>query len=87
MQEASFIGFLRVLLYIFIFYYLFKLVFRLFFPMIVNHTVNKMEEKFRQQQANQQPQGRTGETVIDKKPTSHKNKEVDGEYIDYEELE
>lgn len=87
MQAASLTGLLRTLIYIFFFYYLFKFIFRLFFPMVVNHTVNKMEERFREQQAAQQPQGKTGETVIDKKPSQTDRKKDEGEYIDYEEIE
>jgi hypothetical protein len=88
MQEASFTGLLRTLLYIFFFYYLFKFLFRLFFPMMMNHTMRKMEERFRQQQSAQEPHRKTGETVIDKKPKSDSsNSKIEGEYIDYEEVD
>ena len=42
----------------------------------------------RAQQEAHQPRGKVGETVIDKRPQSPKNKsDEDGEYIDYEEIE
>ena len=87
MQEASFTGFLRTLLYIFLFYYIFKLIVRIFFPMMINHTFNKMEDRFRQQQAAQEPQRKAGETVIDKKPKHQSSTKDEGEYIDFEEVE
>jgi len=87
MQEASFTGFIRTLLYIFLFYYAIKIVFRIFFHMMMNKAVQNMEERFRQQQAAQEPIRKPGETVIDKKPSATQKSKEEGEYIDYEEVE
>ena len=87
MQEASLSGLFKTLLYILFFYYLFKFIFRLLFPVMMNHTFTKMEERFRQQQNQSAPQGKTGETVIDKKPSKQQGPIQEGEYIDYEEIE
>lgn len=90
MQEASLLGLIKVLFYIFLFYYVFKFLFRLFFPVLMQHTVKSFEEHLRQQQKqfqHQKPTGKTGETIIDKKPKSpEKNRATEGEYIDYEEI-
>lgn len=90
MQEASFTGFFRTLLTIFLIYYAIKIIARLFLPVVIQHTKNKVEEHLRQQQnayQNQNNTTKTGETVIDKKPNTHSsNKNVEGEYIDYEEV-
>lgn len=88
MQEASFITLLRTLAIILIIYYILKIIARYVFPLFINRTVSKMEDRFRQQQDAQQPQGKVGETTIDKKPQNKKGTSKDGgEYIDYEEME
>ena len=88
MQEASFTGLLRVLLIIMLVYYVLKFIGRYLLPMFLHKTVSKMEERMREQQEANQPQGKVGETVIDRKPSDHKDTPKDtGEYIDYEEVD
>ena len=88
MHEASAVGLLKTLAIIILIYYGLKILTRYLFPLIIKRTVNKMEDRFKEQQQAQQPQGKVGETSIDKKPISkQKESSKGGEYIDYEELE
>jgi hypothetical protein len=88
MYEASFTGLIRVLAIILIVYYGFKLIAQYVLPLFIKKTMSKMEDRFRAQQESQQPVGKVGETVIDKKPKTEQNQTLnDGEYIDYEEVE
>lgn len=87
MQEASFQGVLRALLWIFAFYYIFKFLARLFLPVIVRKVAQKTEEQIRQQYQNRQhsngPQPHAPKDRSSDMPRSTKKV---GEYIDYEEI-
>lgn len=83
-------GLLRTIATILIVYYVFKFIGRYIMPLFLKKMVKNAEKKFHEQQAQQQQptdQGKVGETVIDRKPTSEKrsNKNV-GDYVDYEEI-
>lgn len=83
-------GFLRTIAIIIIIYYVFKFFSRYIAPIFLKKVISNVEKKFREQQQNQYnntPEGKVGETVIEKKPSpnSEGNKNV-GEYIDYEEV-
>jgi uncharacterized protein involved in cysteine biosynthesis len=83
-------GVLRVLAILIIIYYVFKFFSRYIAPIFLKKVMNDVEKKFREQQQNQysnQAEGKVGETVIAKKPSTTKesNKDV-GEYVDYEEV-
>ena len=93
MQEASFPGFIRTLIYIIAIYYIIKFLARLFLPILVKKAVEKAGENFQKQQ--QYAQGNSwqktqsnDEIIIDtanaKKP--RETKKV-GEYVDYEEID
>lgn len=95
-QEASFMGLIKIILIILLVYYGFKILARLFAPLLVRFVAKKAEEKFGGQfggfqnpnQQRQQQKHKEGETVIDKMPNDNKssNSKV-GEYIDYEEID
>jgi len=88
MHEASFTGLVKTLAIFFIIYYSFKIIARYVLPLFVKRTMSKMEDKFRAQQEAQQPQGKVGETTIDKKPrSSAKTSKTSGDYIDFEEVD
>jgi len=92
MYEASFTGLLKTLAIFFIIYYSLKIIGRYVFPLFIKRTVNKMEDRFRAQQEAQQeaqqPQGKVGETTIDKTPvTRRKKSHSDEDYIDFEEID
>lgn len=88
MHEASMTGLLKTLAILFIIYYSFKIIARYVLPIFIRRTINKMEDKFKAQQESQQPQGKVGETTIDKAPrTTSKRKKDSGEYIDFEEMD
>ena len=82
MQEASFGGLFRAILWILAFYFIFKILARLFLPVIVKKVAQKAEEQFKQQYQNQQ-------TTANPTPKSDKPRETKkvGEYIDYEDVE
>lgn len=88
MHEASFTGLIKTLAIFFIIYYSLKIIGRYVFPLFIKRTVSKMEDRFRQQQEAQQPQGKVGETTIDKAPKQvRKSTHSDDDYIDFEEIE
>ncbi|MES2746861.1 MAG: DUF4834 domain-containing protein [Bacteroidota bacterium] len=86
MQEASFNGLLKAILWIFAFYYIFKFLARLFLPVIVKKVAQKAEEQFKQQHQNYQNQQTTATAPNYKSDKPRETKKV-GEYIDYEEVE
>lgn len=92
MQEASFMGVIRIILIILLVYYGVKLIGRLLAPFLMRSIQKKMEkrfsEQFEQYQRKSEPKHEEGETVIDKIPNrdNSSNKDV-GEYVDYEEID
>jgi len=92
LQTASFVGFLRTVLIILLVYYGIKILSRLLAPYFLRYMSKKMQEKFggqfQQQQYQQNPKRKEGETVIDKVPQQRKTSDKNvGEYVDYEEIE
>jgi len=88
MYEASMTGLIKTLAIIFLIYYSFKIIARYVLPIFIKRTINKMEDKFKAQQETQQPQGKVGETIIDKTPhVASKKKNNSSEYIDFEEVD
>ena len=88
MYEASMTGLIKTLAIIFLIYYSFKIIARYVLPIFIKRTINKMEDKFKAQQETQQPQGKVGETIIDKRPhIASKKKNNSSEYIDFEEVD
>ncbi|WP_269240068.1 DUF4834 family protein [Flavobacterium limnophilum] len=93
MQEASFPGFIRAIVYIIAFYYIFKFLARLFLPILVKKAVEKAGENFQRQQ--QYAQGNSwqktpnnDEIIIDtaNAKKTRETKKV-GDYVDYEEID
>lgn len=91
MQEASFNGFFKMIVYMIGFYYLVKILARIFLPMLMRNMVHKAQENFNKhqtqnpfnQQQNQDFQTPQKESQnFERKPT----KQI-GDYIDYEEIE
>ncbi|RXR19198.1 DUF4834 family protein [Flavobacterium amnicola] len=89
MQEASFSGFFKTIIYMIGFYYLVKILARIFMPILMRKVMNKAQDNFNRQyqQGNfnqgfdtrsQEPERTTRDF---KKPT----KQV-GDYVDYEEV-
>lgn len=88
MHEASFTGLIKTLAIFFIIYYSLKIIARYILPLFVKRTMNKMEDRFKAQQEAQEPQGKVGETTIDKAPRKPtKSSSNDGDYIDFEEVD
>ncbi|MDO1500507.1 DUF4834 family protein [Winogradskyella maritima] len=95
-HTASVYGFVRTILIILLIYFGVKILARLFAPILLKFAAKKVEKRFgqqfegfkQQQQRQQQPKTKVGETVIDKVPQqkSSSTKNV-GEYIDYEEID
>jgi hypothetical protein len=86
MQEASFIGLIRALIYFFAFYYIVKFLARLFLPVLAKKVVEKAEEQFKQQHQQYQDQSTSYQSQTPKNDVPHETKKV-GEYIDFEEVE
>jgi hypothetical protein len=88
MHEASFTGLIRTLAIFFVIYYSLKIIGRYVLPLFVKRTMSRMEDRFRAQQGAQEPQGKVGETTIDKAPqTVRKKSPSGGDYIDFEEVD
>lgn len=94
MQEASFSGLMKAIVYMVAFYYIFKFLARIFLPVLVKKAVEKAGENFsRQQQYNQDnswQKTRTNNDEIIINTANAKNpretKKV-GDYVDYEEID
>lgn len=93
MQDASFVGFIKTLIYIVAIFYIVKFLARLFLPILVKKVVQKAGENFQKQRqystgTSYQKTSNTDEVIIDtnnaQKP--RETKKV-GEYVDYEEIE
>jgi hypothetical protein len=88
LQEASLVGFFKIILYIALFYYLFKILSRIFAPILIKTLIKKAESKFGQnQQKDQTPHKKEGEISIDKIPQQKTSNKDVGEYVDYEEID
>ena len=88
MYEASMTGLIRTLAILFLIYYAFKIIARYVLPLFIKRTLTKMEDKFKAQQEAKQPQGKVGETIIDKAPRNNSKKKNDiAEDIEFEEVD
>ncbi len=98
MQEASFSGLLKTIMWVIAFYYIFKFLARIFFPVLVKKAFEKAGENIQRQQEqyNQYNQGNNwqnnsnnrDEIIIDTANAKNprETKKV-GEYVDYEEID
>ncbi len=94
MQEASFSGLIKAIVYMIAFYYIFKFLARIFLPVLVKKAVEKAGENFqRQQQYSQDSNWQKKRTINDEiiiNTANAKNpretKKV-GDYVDYEEID
>lgn len=88
MQEASPQGLFQTLAIIFIIYYGLKMFSKYVAPFLLKRAATKFEEHVKNQQQPEEPKGKVGETIIEKKPKSNKGSNDDvGEYVDYEEVD
>lgn len=82
---------LKIILFFIIFYYLFKIVVRVFLPIFIRNRVQKMasdKENAYKEYVNQQKQNE-GKVFVTHNPsekTSSPKSDLDGEYVDYEEV-
>ena len=94
MQEASFSGFLKTIMWVIAFYYIFKFLAKIFLPVLVKKAVEKAGENFQRQQQysqdNKWQRTRTSNDEIIINTAYAKNpretKKV-GDYVDYEEID
>ncbi len=81
---------LRFLLILFISYYAFKLIVRYVLPFFLKRHINKFQQQFYNQNPHLDPEEakrREGEIKIkSKKDKNSKSSEIDGDYVDYEEV-
>ena len=82
-----------ILIFILI-YFIFKGLLRLFVPMMAKKMMDKaaknFEEQFNKPYYKEKPKTKEGETYIEKKPQETKKtskSDLDGEYVDYEEVD
>lgn len=92
MQEASFSGVIKTLIYVIASYYIIKFLAKLFLPLLVKKVVEKTTENFQKQQqagGNSWQKTQNNDEVIVNSSTSKKPRETKkvGEYVDYEELD
>lgn len=84
MENASFIGILRIMFYFFAIYYIFKFLARIFFPIIAKKMFEKAAENIKKQQEHYNRKN-TNQSVNNKEMPN--GKKIVGDYIDYEEVE
>lgn len=89
MQEASFQGLVKMLLWGFVIYYVIKFLARLFLPVLAKKMVDKAQQQFQQQYQNQQNNQNQNTATPNPNLKSDKPREKNkvGEYIDYEEID
>jgi hypothetical protein len=93
MQSASFIGFIKTIIYILAVFSIVKFLAKLFFPILVKKVVKDATENFQKQQ--QYTQGNSwkktpnNEEVIINATKAKKPRETKkiGDYVDYEEID
>jgi hypothetical protein len=89
MQEASFQGLFKTIVYIIGFYYLIKILSRIFMPILMKKVMNKAQENFnRQYQHGNFNQSTSNDTYTQEKPQRDFKKPTKqvGEYVDFEEI-
>lgn len=86
MQEASFTGLIRDIIFFIGFYYLVKFLGRLFLPMIMRKVVTKAQENFNQQAQSHFNTANNTDFQPSQKENPKPTKQV-GDYIDYEEVD
>ena len=85
-------GFLNFILWFFLILYLLKFLGRLLAPILLRYFANKMQNRFQQnfkQHFNTNSTKQEGDVTIEKQKNkpSKKNKDVEAEYVDFEEIE
>ncbi len=85
---------LKYILIFILIYYIFKALLRFFVPMMAKKMMDKAAKNFEEQFNNpyykEKPKTKEGETSIEKKPQEAQKKpksDLDGEYVDYEEVD
>jgi hypothetical protein len=94
MQEASFSGLLKTIMWVIAFYYIFKFLAKIFLPVLVKKAVEKAGENFQRQQTYsqnntwQKTQVNNDEIIINTANAKNprETKKV-GDYVDYEEID
>jgi len=97
MQEASFSGLFKTIMWVIAFYYIFKFLARIFLPVLVKKAVENASENFQRQQQqynqsntyqNKQYTNNNDEIIINTANAKNprETKKV-GEYVDYEEID
>jgi uncharacterized membrane-anchored protein YitT (DUF2179 family) len=87
MQEASFNGFVKTVVYLIGFYYLIRFLAKLFAPTILKGIVNKVQENFDKQQSQGSNQNQEDSYIRTTKKENPKSTKIVGDYIDYEEID
>jgi hypothetical protein len=87
MQEASFIGLFKNIIYMVGFYYVIKFLMRIFMPMLINKAVHKAQENINNQQSQYQSNSNNEINTQTNKTRHPKSNNQVGDYIDYEEVE
>lgn len=87
MQEASFNGVFKTLVYMIGFYYLIKFLAKIFLPVIMKSMINKVQDNLNSEQFG--TNFNTNSSNSDQNPIKENPKSTKkvGDYIDYEEIE
>lgn len=86
MQEASFSGIFKTMIYMIGFYYLIKILARIFMPIILKKVVDKAQENFTKHQNKHNKNQDSNFQNTESKNGNPKSTKKVGEYIDYEEI-
>ncbi len=80
------INFVRTILTIVIIYFAIRLIARYVLPLLINKSVKNMQQKMQEQQTqNQRSKRQEGEVTIE--TNKNRNRQTDGEYVDFEEVD
>lgn len=89
MQEASFSGFFKIIIYMIGLYYFIKIMARIFMPIVMRKVMDKAQENFNKQyQQGNFNQSYTNEPQSQEKPVRDFKKPTKqvGDYVDFEEV-
>lgn len=84
------VGLAKTIGYLIIIYYVIKFISRYIAPIFLKKVLKDVEKKMKDQQQAQykEERGKVGETTINKKPQSSKERSIDdGDYVDYEDAD
>lgn len=87
MQEASFNGVFKTLVYMIGFYYLIKFLAKIFLPILMKSMIHKVQSNLNDEQFSSSFDNKSGNINQNSNKENPKSTKKVGDYIDYEEID